>query len=419
MENTAKTEMRKVETLIPYINNPRNNDAAVDAVASSIKNFGFKVPIVIDAKNEIINGHTRLKAAKKLGLTEVPVIVADDLTPEQVKAFRLADNKVSELATWDDTLLSQELEELQGLDFDMSAFGFEVDDLKGVSDVEEDDYDEELPQEPKSKAGELYQLGNHRLIVGDSTSEADITRLMNGEQLDLLVTDPPYNVAYEGSDGKTIQNDNMGETQFLAFLTDAFKAANNVMRPGAAFYIWHASREVVAFETAVKAAGWTTKQMIVWVKNSFAFGRSDYHWQHEPCLYGWKDGAAHYFIDDRTQTTVIEDKPDLKKMSKAELIDYIDELKDSSITSVLREDKPLHNDIHPTMKPLKLISRLVLNSSKPNENVGDFFGGSGSTLMACEQLGRRCFTCELDPRYADAIINRWETFTGRKAIKLD
>lgn len=159
--------------------------------------------------------------------------------------------------------------------------------------------------------------------------------------------------------------------------------------------------------------------MIVWVKNSFAFGRSDYHWQHEPCLYGWKDGAAHYFIDDRTQTTVIEDKPDLKKMTKAELIDYIGDLQSSETTSVLREDKPMKNDIHPTMKPLKLISRLVLNSSKPNENVGDFFGGSGSTLMSCEQLGRHCFTCELDPRYADAIINRWETFTGRKAVKID
>ena len=419
MDNMANTEMRSVDELIPYINNPRHNDAAVDAVASSIKNFGFKVPIVIDANNEIINGHTRLKAAKKLGLIEVPVIVASDLTPEQVKAFRLADNKVSELATWDDTLLSQELGELQELDIDMSAFGFEVDDLKGVSDVEEDDYDEDIPDEPKSKQGELYQLGNHRLLVGDSTSAEDIARLMDGEQLDLLVTDPPYNVAYEGSDGKTIQNDNMGESQFLAFLSDAFQAANTVMKAGAPFYIWHASREVVAFETAVKNAGWTTKQMIVWVKNSFAFGRSDYHWQHEPCLYGWKDGAAHYFIDDRTQTTVIEDKPDLKKMTKAELIDYIGDLQSSETTSVLREDKPMKNDIHPTMKPLKLISRLVLNSSKPNENVGDFFGGSGSTLMSCEQLGRHCFTCELDPRYADAIISRWETFTGRKAVKID
>lgn len=419
MENMAPTEMRSVDTLIPYINNPRNNDAAVDAVASSIKNFGFKVPIVIDANNEIINGHTRLKAAKKLGLEEVPVIIANDLSPEQVKAFRLADNKVSELATWDDTLLSQELEELQGLDFDMSAFGFEVDDLKGVSEIEEDDYDEELPEEPKSKQGEIYQLGNHRLIVGDSTSAEDIARLMNGEQIDLLVTDPPYNVAYEGSDGKTIQNDNMAASQFLAFLTDAFKAASEVMKPGAPFYIWHASKEVVAFETAVKNAGWTTKQMLIWVKNAFAFGRSDYQWQHEPCLYGWKDGAAHYFIDDRTQTTVIEDRPNFKKMTKAELIDYISEMHAEERTTILREDKPLKNDIHPTMKPLKLISRLVLNSSKPNENVGDFFGGSGSTLMSCEQLGRRCFTCELDPRYADAIINRWESFTGRKAVKLD
>ncbi|MGO3650946.1 DNA modification methylase [Vagococcus sp.] len=413
---------KKVDELIPYINNPRHNEQAIDALASSIKNFGFKVPIVVDKNNEIVTGHTRLKAAKKLGLEEVPVLIADDLTEDQVKAFRLADNKVGELATWDEEALQVELDALLSEEVDMSEYGFTDEDFQEVENqIEEDDYDEEIPEEPQTKYGEVYQLGNHRLMVGDSTKEEDVAKLMDGEKLNLLLTDPPYNVAYEGGtkDKLTIQNDSMDDAKFRSFLTDAFQAANSVMGPGAAFYIWHADSEGFNFRTAVKETGWLLKQTLIWVKSSIVLGRQDYQWIHEPCLYGWKEGAAHYFTFDRTQATVIEDQPNLNKMSKDELKDYILSIEESQgPTTIIREKKPTANKEHPTMKPIKLLSRQVMNSSKKGQNVGDFFGGSGSTLITCEQLERNCFTMELDPRYADVIINRWENLTGEVAVKL-
>lgn len=413
---------KKVDELIPYINNPRHNEQAIDALASSIKNFGFKVPIVVDKNSEIVTGHTRLKAAKKLGLEEVPVLIADDLTEEQVKAFRLADNKVGELATWDEEALQVELDALLSEEVDMSEYGFTEEDFQEVENqVDEDDYDEGIPEEPQTKYGEIYQLGNHRLMVGDSTNEEDVAKLMDGEKLNLLLTDPPYNVAYEGGtkDKLTIQNDSMDDAKFRLFLTDAFQAANSFMEPGAAFYIWHADSEGFNFRTAVKETGWLLKQTLIWVKSSIVLGRQDYQWIHEPCLYGWKEGAAHYFTFDRTQATVIEDKPNLNKMSKDELKDYILSIEESQgPTTIIREKKPTANKEHPTMKPIKLLSRQVMNSSKKGQNVGDFFGGSGSTLITCEQLERNCFTMELDPRYADVIINRWENLTGETAVKL-
>lgn len=413
---------KKISEIIPYVNNPRNNELAVDAVASSIKNFGFKVPIVIDGGNEIINGHTRILAAKKLGMEEVPTIVADDLTDEQIKAFRLADNKVGELATWDEELLQAELEELSGLSVDMSQYGFTDEDFQDVENqVEEDDYEEELPEEPRTKYGEVYQLGNHRMMVGDSTKPEDVAKLMNGEKLNLLVTDPPYNVAYEGGTKEklTIKNDSMEDGAFRAFLTDAFTAADAVMEPGAAFYVWHADSEGFNFRAAVKEVGWLMKQTLIWVKSSLVLGRQDYQWQHEPVLYGWKDGAAHYFTFDRTQTTVIEDRPNINKMTKEELKDYIAEIEAAQGPStIIREKKPTANREHPTMKPIKLLARNVANSSKKGQNVGDFFGGSGSTLITCEQLDRKCFTMELDPRYADVIIDRWQKLTGETAVKV-
>lgn len=413
---------KSVDELIPYVNNPRNNDAAVDAVASSIKNFGFKVPIVIDANNEIITGHTRLKAAKKLGLEQVPVIQANDLTPDQVRAFRLADNKVSELADWDETALELELDDLLDKAIDMTQYGFTEEDFADLAkEAEEDGYDDEPPAEPKSKRGEVYQLGRHRLMVGDSTSQEDIKKLMDGQQLDLLVTDPPYNVNYEGGTKANlkIMNDSMDDVSFRAFLTDAFRAADSVMKPGAAYYIWHADSEGFNFRAAVKEVGWLQKQTLIWNKNSIVLGRQDYQWKHEPCLYGWKDGAAHYFTEDRTQATVIEDKPNINHMTKEQLKDYIKELlENGGPTTIIDEDKPQSNKEHPTMKPIKLLSRLINNSSKRDQIVGDFFGGSGSTLIACEQLGRTCYTMELDPRYADVIIDRFEKYTKTKAIKL-
>jgi len=408
-----------VDDLVPYENNPRNNDGAVDYVAKSIEEFGFKVPIVVDKNNIVVAGHTRLKASKKLGLEKVPVIIANDLSDEKIKAFRIADNKVGELATWEEKLLQAELDELIIQSVDMTEYGFTDEDFAEVeNEAEEDDYEEELPKEPRTKYGEVYQLGNHRMMVGDATKEEDVAKLMDGEKLNLLVTDPPYNVAYEGGtkDKLTIQNDSMDDAKFRAFLTDAFKAANTAMEVGAAFYIWHADSEGFNFRAAVNETGWLLKQTLIWVKSSIVLGRQDYQWIHEPCLYGWKEGAAHYFTFDRTQATVIEDRPNLNKMSKDELKEYILASEEAQgPTTIIREKKPTANREHPTMKPIKLLSRQVLNSSKKGQNVGDFFGGSGSTLITCEQLERNCYTMELDPRYADVIINRWEKLTGLEA----
>lgn len=413
----TKMKMMALDELRPYENNPRHNDAAVDAVAASIKEFGFKVPIIVDKDNIIVAGHTRLKAAYKLGLTEVPVIIADDLTDEQVKAFRIADNKVGELAEWDIEKLN---EELAGLTIDMSMFGFEIE-----PEAEDDEFDveeaiEEIQQEePTSKPGDIYQLGGHRLMVGDSTDRDMVKALMNGERADCVVTDPPYNVAIENSQGMTIENDNMGSAEFKEFLTKAFKAMSDSLKPGGAFYVWYASREHLNFESALNAVGLTVRQQLIWVKNALVLGRQDYQWKHEPCLYGWKDGDSHYFVDDRTQETVVEDKPNINKMSKDQLKAYVKELLEDRVsTTVLKEDKPAKNTDHPTMKPLKLLSRQIKNSTKKQELVLDLFGGSGSTLIACEQLNRRCNMMEYDPVYADVIIKRWEKLTGRKAERI-
>lgn len=377
--------------LTPYENNPRNNDEAVEPVANSISEFGFKVPIVATSDGEIINGHTRWKAAKKLKLKTVPVIIADDLTEEQVRAFRLADNKVAEIAQWAIELLLSEIES----------------EGDSVSLVE---------------YGDIYQLGRHRLMCGDSTSAGDMKELVNGEKIDLYVTDPPYNVAYEGKteEAMTIQNDSMDDASFRQFLRDAFEVADQHLKPGGAFYIWHADSEGLNFRAAVKETGWLLKQNLVWVKNSIVLGRQDYQWKHEPCLYGWKDGASHYFVDNRSLATVIEeDEENLKEMTKGELISYIKTMQENSPTSIFYEDKPVRSDIHPTMKPLKLIARCVLNSSKKGERVLDSFNGGGSTLMVCEKTERIYYGMELDPVYVERTIKRWEEETGLKAEKIN
>lgn len=382
---------KKTDELIPYVNNPRNNDQAVDAVASSIKNFGFKVPIVIDSKNEIINGHTRLKAAKKLGIEEVPVIVADDLTEDQIKAFRIADNKVAELADWDEELL---LAELDMIEMDMGQFNIDMSELDlddSSEEVVEDEFDDTPPEEPQAKYGDIYQLGRHRLMCGDSTSVEDVEKLVGGGVIvDMLLTDPPYNVAYEGKteDALTIQNDSMDDESFRQFLTNAFFAADSVMKKGAVFYIWHADSEGYNFRGACRDVGWTVRECLIWNKNQMVLGRQDYHWKHEPCLYGWKDGASHLWASDRKQTTVLD------------------------------FDKPQRNGVHPTMKPIALFDYQIKNNTKGNDIVLDLFGGSGTTIMACEQNGRRGYSMELDPRYVDVIIKRWEDFTGEKAVKI-
>lgn len=414
--------------LTPYENNPRNNDEAVEPVANSISEFGFKVPIVATSDGEIINGHTRWKAAKKLKLKTVPVIIADDLTEEQVKAFRLADNKVAEIAQWDIELLLSEIDSVDNLD--MTLFGFtdsdytldDFEDEETDTDISEDEIESEGDSVSSVEYGDIYQLGRHRLMCGDSTSAGDMKELVDGEKIDLYVTDPPYNVAYEGKteEAMTIQNDSMDDASFRQFLRDAFSVADQHLKPGGAFYIWHADSEGLNFRAAVKETGWLLKQNLVWVKNSIVLGRQDYQWKHEPCLYGWKDGASHYFIDNRSLATVIEeDEENLKEMTKGELISYIKTMQENSPTSIFYEDKPVRSDIHPTMKPLKLIARCVLNSSKKGERVLDSFNGGGSTLMVCEKTERIYYGMELDPVYVERTIKRWEEETGLKAEKIN
>lgn len=414
--------------LTPYENNPRNNDEAVEPVANSISEFGFKVPIVATSDGEIINGHTRWKAAKKLKLKTVPVIIADDLTEEQVRAFRLADNKVAEIAQWDIELLLSEIESVDNLD--MTLFGFtdsdytldDFEDEETDTDISEDEIESEGDSVSSVEYGDIYQLGRHRLMCGDSTSAGDMKELVDGEKIDLYVTDPPYNVAYEGKteEAMTIQNDSMDDASFRQFLRDAFSVADQHLKPGGAFYIWHADSEGLNFRAAVKETGWLLKQNLVWVKNSIVLGRQDYQWKHEPCLYGWKDGASHYFIDNRSLATVIEeDEENLKEMTKGELISYIKTMQENSPTSIFYEDKPVRSDIHPTMKPLKLIARCVLNSSKKGERVLDSFNGGGSTLMVCEKTERIYYRMELDPVYVERTIKRWEEETGLKAEKIN
>lgn len=381
---------QNVDALIPYINNPRHNDQAVDAVASSIKNFGFKVPIVVDKGNEIVAGHTRLKAAKKLGIEEVPTIVADDLDDNQVRAFRLADNRVAELADWDEEILANELIDID--DIDMSDFGFEeLESELEIEEVEEDEFDEEPPEEPNAKYGEVYQLGRHRLMCGDSTKQEDVDKLMNGNKVDLFITDPPYNVDYTGKtkEALKIENDKKEDSEFRQFLVDAFSTADAVMREGAAFYIWHADSEGYNFRGACFDIGWEVRQCLIWVKNSLVMGRQDYHWKHEPCLYGWKEGAAHLWVSDRKQTTV------------------------------LNFDRPTRNAEHPTMKPVKLFDYQIKNNTKQKDIVLDLFSGSGTALIACEQNERVSYNMELDPRYVDVIINRWEEYTGEEAVLIE
>ena len=415
----------------PYEDNPRRNDGAVQAVVNSIREFGWKQPIVVDADGTIIVGHTRYKAALALEMTHVPVVVASDLTPEQCAAYRLADNRVGELAEWDSELLAQELDGLAG--FDMERFGFDDSDLQTPEAFEEPvSLDEVREVEPDDSApdrvrlGELWRMGDHVLLCGDATNSEDMKRLIEagGGSADMLLTDPPYNVDVTGgtADELKIQNDSFDdEADFKRFLLRAFNAARLHLKEGAAAYIWLASMHLPAFASAMVESGISWRQVLVWAKNTFSLGRQDYQWRHELCLYGWKDGAAHYFFDSRTETTVIEDaKPDPKKMTKAELVEFAQSvLTEKRATTVLEFDKPSRSEEHPTMKPVKLFAYLVRNSSRPGDLVLDPFAGSGTTVMACEQLKRRAAVMELDPHYASVIVERWERLTGRTAVRAD
>ena len=377
-----------INEVIPYSNNPRKNDNAVDAVAESIKQCGYCSPIVIDEDNVILAGHTRLKALKKLKWKEVECVRKTGLTEEQKKKYRILDNKTNELAEWDFDLLEQEID---GLDFDGFDFGFDFNSGEDDAEIIEDEVPEVNEEiEPTVKLGDIWQLGRHRLMCGDSTDAGTVALLMDGKRADLFLTDPPYNVAYEGKtkDALTIENDKMESDKFREFLTSAFTAAVSVLKEGGGFYIWFASREHCNFETALNDSGLEVRQELIWKKNSMVLGRQDYQWKHEPCLYGWKDGASHNWYSDRCQTTILE------------------------------FDKPTRSADHPTMKPVELFAYQIKNSTKKGETVLDLFGGSGTTIIACEQTGRTAYCMELDERYCDVIIKRYENLTGDTAVKI-
>ena len=373
--------MIQITEIKPYENNPRKNDDAVDEVANSIKAFGFKNPIIVDKDMVIIAGHTRLKAAQKLGLTMVPVIVAEDLNEDQANALRLADNKTAEIAKWDKKKLEEELKQINWeiLGIDMTDVGFNDIFASEFQEVVDDDFDEGqyLSAEPYSHQRDIYLLDDNRVMCGDSTNPEQVKLLMNGKLADMVFTDPPYNVNYEGSDGQSIQNDDMGDTEFKEFLTLVFKNLIDSIKEGAPTYVCHADSEGLNFRSAFKEAGFKLAQCLIWVKNSFTMGRQDYQWQHEPILYGWKPGAGHYFVDDRSLSTIWE------------------------------YDKPKKNDLHPTMKPLELVGRAINNSSLVGQLVLDLFGGSGSTLIASYKAKRNCYSMELDEKYVDVIVKRY------------
>lgn len=402
----------------PYKNNAKEHPKEqIEQIKKSILEYGNNDPIAVDENNVIIEGHGRYIAMCDLGFDEVEIIRLAHLTEEQKKAYRLIHNKLTMNSDFDIEMLEAELSELQIQD--MQEFGFDfLPDF--MDDTTSDDLIDEILQdeaEPTTKTGDIWLLGKHRLICGDCTERATIEKLLDGKKVDLLLTDPPYNVAIENSDGLTIANDNMSDTAFYEFLKAAFTAADAVMKEGAAFYIWHGESEGLNFRRACEYAGWEVKQCLIWVKNQNTIGMQDYQWRHEPCLYGWKSGSAHYFIKNRKQSTVIDHDIDLDLMTEAELRELIAELLEPS--TIIREGKPLKNGDHPTMKPIPLIKKQVKNSTKKGEVVLDLFGGSGTTLLACEELDRVCYMSELDAKYCDVIIRRWEEATGKKAVLLN
>ncbi len=383
-----------VNKLIPYAKNSRTHSPEqIGQIAASIKEFGFRNPILVDGVG-IIAGHGRLLAAQKLNLDKVPTIDCSDMTESQKKAYIIADNKLAMNAGWDTAMLSIEMKDLEDEGFDLALLGFDDKELNALLEPEvsegltDEDVVPELPEEPKTKLGDIYILGNHRLMCGDSCSITDMEKLVNSRQVDMWLTDPPYNVAYEGKtkDALTIQNDSMDNEGFRQFLRDAYVTADTVMKAGAVFYIWHADSEGYNFRGAAHDAGWKVRQCLIWKKSTMVMGRQDYHWKHEPCLYGWKEGAGHLWSTDRKQTTILE------------------------------FDKPSRNGEHPTMKPVALFEYQMLNNTKGGDIVLDSFGGSGTTLLAAEKHGRHAYLMELDPKYCDVIVKRWEDFTGKQAI---
>lgn len=389
-------EQVKVAELREYDRNARTHPRKqIAQVARSISEFGFTNPILIDRRGMIVAGHGRLLAAKKLGLAEVPCIRLGHLSESQIRALVLADNRIAEGSGWDQKLLRAELVDLKAAGYDLGLTGFDPEDF--FRDDEKMDFPQpqdlapgrvaQIAEKWDVRPGDLYLIDDHRLLCGDSTSLVDVARLAGGMQVDLLLTDPPYNVDYTGGTAEklTIKNDKKSDVDFRSFLADAFIAADSVLKPGGVFYIWHADSEGLNFRIAANAAGWRIRQCLIWVKNTFVLGRQDhqwkhepclYGWKHEPCLYGWKAKGAHLWLADRCQTTVLE------------------------------FDKPRKNDLHPTMKPVDLMGYQITNSCPRAGVVWDSFLSSGSTMLAAHSLGRRCFGLELDPKYCAVILER-------------
>lgn len=377
----------------------KRTDRSASLIKESLERYGAARSIVIDEENRILAGNGTIEGAKAAGIKNLRVIETDgteiiavkrtNLSEEEKVGLALADNRTSDLSDWDADMLKQ-LSEEQDItpwfeEDDLAEIIGEVEQLPAEGLTDADDVPE-APEDPITKPGDLWILGKHRLLCGDSTNIQHVERLMNGEQADLWITDPPYNVNYEGGTGLKIENDNMSDGDFRQFLCDCYSAANAVLAPGAAFYIWHADSEGYNFRGAAHDIGWKVRQCLIWVKSSLVMGRQDYQWKHEPCLYGWKEGASHTWTSDRKQTTVLE------------------------------FDKPRKNGEHPTMKPVELFQYQIENSSKSGAFILDSFGGSGTTLIACERTRRVAHLMELDPKYCDVIVKRWEDFTGNTAV---
>jgi len=385
-----------LEKLIPYARNPRTHSVAqVTQIAASIAAFGFNNPCLVDTKAGIIAGHGRLLAARKLQLAEVPVIVLDHLTEAQKRAYILADNQLALNAGWDDTLLAAELAALQQEDFNLDLIGFEEEELArllaaqdAADGLTDEDAVPELPETPISVLGDLWLLGDHWLLVGDATDTDAVAKLMAGVPADLVFTDPPYNVSYEGytEDRLTIKGDSMSDADFKQFLERTFRSYRTLVKPGASLYICHSSSWQREFQNALEAAGFEVRCQLVWAKNTFAWGFGRYKFRHEPMFYAHVKGEKDPWYGDKSQSTLWEEK------------------------------KPAANRIHPTAKPVELVERALLNSSKSGDVVADLFGGSGSTLIGCERRGRHARLMEIDPKYADCIVRRYQEYTGEQAV---
>ena len=405
-----------INSIKPNPKNPRTISAhKFKKLVKSIQEFPQMLdlrPIVVDKDMVVLGGNMRLKACREAGLTQVPIIIAEHLTDEQKAEFIIKDNVG--FGEWDWDMLANEWEAQDLEDWGLELPVVEVDD----TEAKDDHY--EIPEDIKSivNPGDVIEIGPHRLVCGDSTKQSDGEKLANGHRWDLVLTDPPYNVDYQGSNGLKIMNDKMSDDNFYHFLNDAFRTFTDLTRAGGVWYVFHSDSVGLAFRRAFIDNGLLLKQCLIWVKNSLVLGRQDYQWRHEPILYGWKEGAGHYFVDERTHSTVFENEIDLSTMKKEDMQKLLQTFLDAPGT-IIRHDKPKRNDVHPTMKPIPLMAELIKNSTKPGDLVADPFLGSGSTMVAAHQMGRICYGMELDPRYCQVIIERMHLLDETLEIKIN